>query len=300
MPQTVGACTACSPAPEPMTVALRIPIPEAPGEVLVAALAERGFDAFTREGDALVAYGPAAAWDDDARAAVTGWLTAHGYPAQVEATEIAPENWNARWEASIAPVVAGPFVVAPTWAEPDDADGRIVLRVDPKMSFGTGHHPSTRLALALLAPRVTQGDRVLDVGTGTGVLAFGALKLGAATALGCDIDHWAVPNAAECAALNGVADRFEVRLGDLDEVPEEGFDLVLANIIRSVLVPMLPELAGKTRPGGTVVLAGLLTIERDRVLAAATTAGLSLVEEAGEGEWWACALTRAERVTDEG
>lgn len=276
-----------------MTVALRIPIPEAPGEVLVAALAERGFEAFAREADVLVAYGPAGVWDDDARAAVTGWLAAHGYPTQVEATEIAPENWNARWEASIAPVVAGPFVVAPTWAEPDDADGRIVLRVDPKMSFGTGHHPSTRLALGLLAPRVSDGDRVLDVGTGTGVLAFGALKLGAASALGCDIDPWSVPNAAECAALNGVEDRFEVRLGDLEVVPEGGFDLVLANIIRSVLVPMLPELAARTRPGGTVVLAGLLTIERDRVLAAATDAGLSFVEEAEEGEWWACALERA-------
>jgi ribosomal protein L11 methyltransferase len=284
-----------SPIRNRVTVALRLPVPADLDDLLVAELAERGFEAFAREGDALVAYGPVGVWDDAARAAVGAWLSARGLPADVAADVIAPENWNARWEASIAPVAAGPFVVAPTWAEPGPAfEGRLVLRVDPKMSFGTGHHPSTRLALALLAPRVPPGARVLDVGTGTGVLAFGALKLGAASAVGCDIDPWSVPNAAECAALNGVADRFEVREGDLDAVPEADFDLVLANIIRSVLVPMLPALAAKTAGGGHVVLAGLLTAERAAVLAAATAAGLTLADEAGEGEWWACALRKGE------
>ena len=232
-------------------------------------------------------------WTDEARAYVEGWLAEHGVAAAVEATEIAEQNWNAQWESTITPVDAGPFIVAPTWADlPAEVDGKLVLLVDPKMSFGTGHHPSTRLALALLAPHVASGDRVLDVGTGTGVLAFGALKLGAASAVGCDIDTWSVPNAAECAALNGVQDRFDVRLGDLEVVPETGFDLVLANIIRSVLVPMLPELAEKTRPDGHVVLAGLLVTERETVISAAAAAGLTLVEEAAEGDWWACSFQK--------
>ena len=201
------------------------------------------------------------------------------------------QNWNAIWESSVQPEGAGPFLVLPSWASPSGAHrGLIPIRIDPKMSFGTGHHASTRLALELLGTRVPQGARVLDVGTGTGILALGALKLGASTALGCDIDSWSVPNARECADLNGLSDRFEVRLGDLDVIGETAFDLVLANIIRSVLVPMLPALAGRMRPGGALILAGLLESERGAVVDAAASVGLALDGEGREGEWWAGAF----------
>ena len=119
-----------------------------------------------------------------------------------------------------------------------------------------------------------------------------ALTEAAATALGVDIDPWSVANARENAEVNGVADRFENRLGSLEEVPETGFPLVLANILRSILVPMMPGLAAHLAPGGTLVLAGILQTERTAMLAATEASGLSVLEEATENEWWAVALSR--------
>jgi len=166
------------------------------------------------------------------------------------------------------------------------------------MSFGTGYHESTRLVLRFLPGLVggdaSSGERVLDAGTGTGVLAIAALKLGAASAIGFDIDPWAQTNATENALLNGVADRFEVREGSLDAVPETGFDLVLANINRNALLGLMPTFAAKLAPEGRLVLAGLLRTDRDVMLAAVRAAGLAVYDEATENEWWSLIATRAD------
>ena len=272
------------------TLALTFRLADDHHEALIAELADLGFDAFESDDDRLIAYGPAAEWDDVSRDAVTAWLYARGLDdAEVEETLVEPENWNARWEATMQPVVAGRFVVAPTWAAlPPEAEGRRVLRIDPKMSFGTGYHESTRLALGLLPRVVHPGARVLDVGTGTGILALAALALGADHALGCDIDPWSVVNAEENAGLNGFTDRFEVREGSLEVVPEDGFDLVCANIHLNVLVALLPGLKAKRVPGGFLLLAGLLRTDQPAMEAALTRAGLAVQAEDVEGEWWAC------------
>jgi ribosomal protein L11 methyltransferase len=274
-----------------VTIELKVAIADEPGEELIAELADRGFDAFQHEEGTLTAWGRAGTETDAARAWLAAWLGDRAPAVRPQWRELPEQNWNALWEASVQPVAAGPFVVLPSWASPrQEHRGLIPLRIDPKMSFGTGHHASTRLALELLGPRVAAGARVLDVGTGTGILALGALKLGASTAIGCDIDSWSVPNARECAELNSLSDRFEVRHGDLDAITETSFDLVLANIIRAVLVPMLPALTNHMRPGATLILAGLLGTERDAVVEAAASTGLALDGEGREGEWWAGAF----------
>ncbi|HEX8385932.1 MAG TPA: 50S ribosomal protein L11 methyltransferase [Rubricoccaceae bacterium] len=276
----------------PDTLRLAVHAPTEARDALVARLAAAGFDAFEDTPAALVAYAPDGAVPRDAVGlaltdAGLGW-------DHVVETTVPDQNWNAVWEATIQPTRVGPFVVAPTWADlPADLAALTVLRVDPKMAFGTGYHESTRLALGLLAPRVVPGGRVLDVGAGTGVLALAALKTGAASAVGVDIDPWSVENARENAELNGVADRFENRLGSIEEVPETGFSLVLANILRVILVPMMPDLAAHLAPGGTLVLAGILQSERQTMLDAAAASGLALAAEATENEWWAAALTAA-------
>ena len=277
----------------PRTVRLTIPAPPDARDALVADLADWGFDAFEETDDALVAYAPAARWDGPTREALDRRLGGAGWDEET----VEDQDWNARWEASLRPVAAGPFVIAPSWAEvgPEHA-GRMRLTIDPKMAFGTGYHESTRLVLRLLPDVVLPGARVLDVGTGTGVLTIAALALGARSAVGVDIDPWSVTNGTENATLNGVKDRFEVREGSLDVVPESAFDLVVANIIRSVLVPMLPDLVSKMAPRTPVVFAGLLGTERDAFLDAAGGAGLALEHEASENEWWACSL----RTRDEG
>ena len=195
----------------------------------------------------------------------------------------------------MTPIDVGPFVVAPTWAElgPGVAP-EAVLRIDPKMAFGTGYHETTRIVLRLLADAVPEGARVLDVGTGTGVLAIAALRLGATSALGVDVDPWSVTNGQENASLNGVADRFEVREGSVEVVPEGGFGLVVANIIRSILEPMLPALVAKAAPGAPVVLSGLLREERDRVVDVMADLGCTLRTEETENEWWGAVWERGE------
>jgi len=276
-----------------VTVALTVRLPDDYHELLIAELADLGFDAFEREEGAVVAYGPVAVWTGVAREAVADWLRARGLDEAVEEEAIPATNWNARWEATIEPIPVGRFVVAPTWAPiPGAYADRVPLRIDPKMSFGTGYHESTRLALRFTPGLVRSRARVLDAGTGTGILAIAALRLGAAEAVAFDIDPWAVENATENAALNGVADRIELREGGLEVVPEAGFDLAFANINRNVLEAMLPDLAAKLAAGGRLVLAGLLRTDRDGMLAAVEAAGLALYDEATENEWWACVVEK--------
>ena len=264
-------------------------------EALVADLADLGFDAFEDADDALVAYAPAARWDGPTQEAVGALLRARGLGAGALTAEVVRDrDWNAEWEASLRPIEAGPFVVAPSWTEiPPDLAARRVLRIDPKMAFGTGYHETTRICLGLRDP-VPDG-RVLDLGTGTGVLAIAALVLGARSALGVDIDPWSVANGRDNAALNGVADRFEVREGSLDRVPERGFDLVLANVISSILEPMLTGLAERAAPSAPLVLSGLLATERDRVLATMDGLGYHVAAEDTENEWWGARFAPAVR-----
>ncbi|PAP76888.1 50S ribosomal protein L11 methyltransferase [Rubrivirga marina] len=281
----------------PDTLRLTLAVPDdGTREPLLADLADLGFDAFEEEPDALVAYAPAPRWDGPAREAVGALLRQRGLTAAAFREEVVPDqDWNARWEASLQPIEAGPFVVAPSWTEvPPDAGGATVLRIDPKMAFGTGYHETTRICLRLLADAVPEAGRVLDVGTGTGVLAIAALRLGAASAVGVDVDPWSVTNGRDNAALNGVADAFDVREGSVETVPETGFDLVIANIISSILDPLLPGLLERAPPSASAILSGLLASERDRFVDRLAGEGFDLVAEAAENEWWGGLWRRAE------
>src|SRR5690606_4088964 len=201
------------------TVELVLSVPERYHEFLIAELPDLDFESFTAEEDRLAAYAPASRWDQVAREQLERWLRMHGLPERFGERIVPDENWNARWEETIRPLAVGRFLIRPTWAStpPEHAD-KVLLEIDPKMSFGTGYHESTRLVLRFLPALVRGGERVLDAGTGTGVLAIAALKLGGAAAVGFDVDPWAQVNAVENALLNGVGDRFEVREGSLETV----------------------------------------------------------------------------------
>lgn len=275
-------------------IELVIPLPDAAHEMLIAELTDLDVEGFVEEDELLKAYLPASAWTDVKRQWLEGWLVQQGLAPDFEERVVAEQNWNAAFEATIEPVVAGPFVVRPTWAEPDPQHAALTeILVDPKMSFGTGHHESTRLVLEMLPHFVTPYARVLDAGTGTGVLAIAALKLGAASALTFDIDPWAEENAGENFALNGVQDLAEVRIGSIEVVPERDFDLVVANIHREVLLWMMPELCARLKPGGILLLAGLLDLDAEAVREVAAPLGLTPVREATEGPWWAVAMERS-------
>lgn len=259
-------------------------------DLLVADLDALGFEGFVEEEGLLKAYVPETRWNDDLHAAAEAVRLHYALPVAFDVTRVEDQNWNAAFEATIQPVPAPPFVIKPSWHELDaHLAGLTVLHIDPKMSFGTGLHESTRLVLGLLPSVVAPGDRILDAGTGTGVLAIAAIKLGAAHAVTFDIDLWAEENAYENFVRNDVQGLAEVRIGDLDVVDESGFDVVLANIHREVLLGMLARLAEKTRLGGRLVLAGLLRSDAETMREATAAVGFETLHEATENDWWAWA-----------
>ncbi len=287
------------------TIELTLPVGEALQELLIARLTDLDFAAFEQEETRLRAYVPAARWSDVHREQIEQWLRRHGIREPLTERVYEPQDWNAAWERTVQPLAVGPFLVKPTWADVPPAHAeKLLLEIDPKMSFGTGYHESTRLALRLLpaldagAPHVLSGAHVLDAGTGTGILAIAALRLGAATAVAFDTDDWAFRNATENALLNGVAAQMHVRQGALEEVVPEGeFGLVLANINRGVLLDVLPALARRLSAGGRLVLSGLLRADRARMVGAAAAQGLAVLREETEGDWWAAAFVVEKKGT---
>ena len=268
-------------------------------DTIAGALRLQGFEGFWEEENVLRAYIREDLWSAQSLEPLSAALTRITAdlllpPPSLAISPIAEQNWNSSWEETIRPIrVSERIVVAPTWHPFTGGPGEIVLTIDPKMSFGTGYHESTRLLLALMERHLTTGARVLDAGTGTGILAIAALKLGASSAVAFDIDEWSFANAVDNARLNGVAGRVTIRLGDLGAVPETEFDLIVANIQKNVIEEMLPGLVLRLSASGTVLLSGLLAEDRAAMASPLAGAGLAITDERREGEWIALAAARA-------
>lgn len=275
------------------TIEVTIPVGEDLQEFLIAELSDLDFEGFTQEYDVLKAYVPAARWNDVAREWIEQWLVGHGIEPHVGETVIDPTNWNARWEETVQPVAVPPYIIKPTWASlPPEHQDKILLEVDPKMSFGTGYHESTRLMLRLLPLTEPAEAEVLDAGTGTGVLAIAAAKSGASRVVGFDIDEWSFENGRENVLLNSVQDRVEILFGGMDVVPDDAtFDVILANINLNVLLGLLPEFRRRLRKGGRLAMSGMLLTDRKRMSGALQRHGFNIIRDREEGEWWAVLAT---------
>jgi ribosomal protein L11 methyltransferase len=265
-------------------------------ENLSAILSQLGFEGFWEEEGALHGYISATRWSDsfleEVRSVVGLIARSSRSPSPaIEVRGIPLQNWNAEWEKTITPIrVTDGIVIAPSWHQPEAGAGGVVLTIDPKMSFGTGYHETTRLMLRLLEHRVRPGSSVLDVGTGTGVLAIAALRLGAHRAVGCDIDPWSIENARENGKVNGVADRLTIIEGEISAVAREPHDLVLANIQLNVIGPILGEIRERCAPGGAILLAGLLLQDEEEIRSLLRSHRLEVDERRSENEWVAFAL----------
>ncbi len=168
-------------------------------------------------------------------------------------------DWNKEWEAKLKVMEIGKkIVIKPTFKDYKNPGDKIVIELDPKMSFGTGEHQTTRLALEELEQVVKPGMRALDVGTGTGILAIAALKLGAEEALAIDIDDWCILNSIENSQLNDVTDKMEIKKSELRDTFETGFDLILANINKHILKELPGEVSKRMKREGILILSGLL------------------------------------------
>ncbi len=266
-------------------VSVEIDCPENRHDILVAELAPLGFHAFVRERDATLGWIDASLWErgleESTRAVCTNVGADFG-----AATRVAAQNWNARWEATVRPIRVPPFLVRPSWAEKDDALHDILI--DPKMSFGTGHHETTRLMLGYISEYVGGGTHVLDLGTGTGVLAIAAARVGASEVRAVDNDPWSVANALENIAANEVDGVVVVEEGTLASVSGT-FDVILANINTGVLLAIIPELSARLRSRGIIVMSGMLERDVPSIAASLESHGFVVARRAGEGEWWSVA-----------
>jgi ribosomal protein L11 methyltransferase len=201
------------------------------------------------------------------------------------------EDWGERWRQGLRPRQVGPLWIRPSWSEPM---GELELELDPGRAFGSGEHASTRLALRLLLDELRAGDTVLDVGTGTGILALGALRVGAARAVGLDIDPVACESARANAARNQLG--LGVLCGGLGALRSEArFDLVVANLLLSRLTPLLARLVSHSRR--RCILAGYLESEWPQLQAALEPHGVRVVRTESEvqpdGSWSACVVAQA-------
>ncbi|MGK2850117.1 MAG: 50S ribosomal protein L11 methyltransferase [Candidatus Limnocylindrales bacterium] len=199
------------------------------------------------------------------------------------------EDWAAAWKAYFPVLRIGRrIVIRPTWRRHRHAPDDVVIAMDPGMAFGTGLHPTTRLCLAAMEPLADDGRlagaRVLDVGCGSGILAIAAVRLGAASALGVDTDPIAIEATTANARRNGMVRRVRARVGSLPS-GEPPHDVVLANLIAGVLVPLAPALCAELAPGGTLVASGIFIDREADVRAAFEAAGLAVTVRTVEGEW---------------
>ncbi len=194
-------------------------------------------------------------------------------------------DWADAWKQHYVVQRIGRVVIVPSWADEPLADGEVAVTLDPGMAFGTGLHPTTRGCLALLQAVDPMPARVLDVGCGSGILALAALRLGAERATGIDTDPLAVDATLANAERNGLADRVEASVGTLPPIAGDRYELVLANLVATVLVDIADRLAAHLAPGGTLLASGIIEPRAPEVTGAMRGAGLRIVERRDDGEW---------------
>ncbi len=215
--------------------------------------------------------------------------------------DLREEDWENSWKAYFHPFELGErLLVAPAWEEPENAQNRVILRVDPGSSFGTGQHETTRLCLTLLEECVENGAKVLDLGCGSGILSIAAILLGAKSALAVDIEENAVKAALDNAALNGIdMENYTALRGDIlkDSALVKkiggGYDIVAANIVADVLIAMGGLFGGFLAPRGVLLLSGIIEARAEEVQEAMARQGFALEEARADGGWYALKLRRA-------
>ena len=207
----------------------------------------------------------------------------------LETANVRDEDWSEVWKQFYKPFRAGErFVVKPTWEPYEPKPGDLVIELDPGMAFGSGMHETTSMCLELLEKAVKPGDRVFDVGTGSGILAIGAALLGARDLLAIDIDPNAVRVAQENVAHMGLQDRITVLEGDLLKKADGGVcDVCVANIIADIICAFAGPLKPRIRPGGFFVCSGIILEREADVLTALAAAGYEVLEVRHKGEWTA-------------
>ena len=209
-------------------------------------------------------------------------------------SETEDKDWSNNWKTYFKQFYVDDILIIPSWEEVKEEDkDKMIIHIDPGTAFGTGMHETTQLCIRQLKKYVTPETELLDVGTGSGILSIIALKLGAKHAVGTDLDPCAVPAVEENKEANGIpAEAFDMMIGNIiddktvqDTVGYEKYDIVTANILADVLVPLTPVIVHQMKPGGLYITSGILDVKEEVVKEAVTAAGLEIVEVTHQGEW---------------
>ncbi|MCL2057300.1 MAG: 50S ribosomal protein L11 methyltransferase [Oscillospiraceae bacterium] len=210
-------------------------------------------------------------------------------------SDVKEEDWAVSWKKHYKPFTVGErLMICPSWEIAENPENRAVMRLDPGMAFGTGTHETTRLCLEALESVISPGDKILDVGCGSGILAIGALLLGAGFARGIDIDQVAVKTARENAQLNAVQDRSQFFCGELAQFAEGKYDIICANIVADVILELLPQIPRLLTPRGRIIISGIITDRARDVHAAAENLGFTVTEQREDNGW--CAAIAGFRI----
>ena len=253
-------------------------------EILFAKMSQIGFEGFIEGEDDIQAYIDEALYHVEELNQLIDELAVLNIKVQYHFHRTEDQNWNEEWEKKFDPVLIDERVLIRAPFHNSSGDLPFTLVIEPKMSFGTGHHFTTKLMIREMGNHKLEGKRILDMGCGTGVLGIYACMLGAHRVLGVDNDQWAYENAIENVGRNG-ADAMDVRLGDVGVLYKEIFDVILANITRNTLVRDMPEYTGHLVDRGILLISGILAEDVQYVLNEAYRCGLDHLNTQEESNW---------------
>ncbi len=223
-------------------------------------------------------------------------LALAGIVATLSTEGIREEDWAENWKKYYHPIPFGRLTVVPAWEDYAPKDGELILRMDPGTAFGTATHETTHMMIELLAEEIRGGERVLDVGCGSGILALAARLLGAASAEAFDLDPEAVRVAKKNIADSGL-DHVTAEVSDLFSAvtpPEGGYDFIAANIVADILLRLAPDTPAYLKDGGLFAVSGILSARADEVREGISAAGFTFLREKREGDWYAMLFGRAD------
>lgn len=212
----------------------------------------------------------------------------------IQVSETEDKDWINNWKQYFKPFTVDDILIKPTWEEiPEEDQDKLLIQIDPGTAFGTGQHETTQLCIRQLKKYVTPGCSVLDVGTGSGILSIISLKLGAKRAVGTDLDPCALEAVKENMEVNGIDPAsFEMMIGNIitekevqDRVGYGCYDIVVANILAEVLVPLTPVILAQLKPGGIYITSGIIDDKEELVVQTVKDCGLTVLEVAHQGEW---------------
>lgn len=204
----------------------------------------------------------------------------------VQENFIVEKNWNEEWEKSREVVyVTEKIVIKPTFKDYEPKSGEIVLTLDPKMSFGTGDHQTTKICLKFIEKYIKPGMKVLDAGSGTAILGIAAAKLDAGKVIAFDIDDWCYENGIENTQLNNVVDKVEIKKCELKDIEENNFNLIIANIQKNILLEFTKGFKSRINSGGILILSGLLEMDKDAIVSKYSEVGFIEIDYLKMDDW---------------